>query len=473
MELFNLLILFLFAICTHNSPQKSISQYHQSFHQLYPVHSHQSSSIYDHHPSTTMLEISLMDPKDFHSSIYKKFFEHRRHYLEIVDIANKNHTQPSLCRSKLDSYYKNFSPWRNLSFEEKLKELFEKTSHLFSKLKIDEMLYGCFIQKMMPHYQFIKEDLRTFYTNLIRENKLKNKEVFPFILKSSLKKIPVRPFFLLTKEKFIYLRWPITDLTKEELEYQFSKRTPNDQKIVDFLVDLTWPLFLLSIQRTILDGIHELILLESLKNPFLGRYFYIPWVKESPLSCGGIIDLLRKYIPNDSLELLQQNEAALNVEKINPYKLHPKLNVQMVRCIAYQESHSLNPMEANYTFCSQDERMYMRSSAIGLGQTTFRTFNWLRSLGKIPLPQDGMLNPEDQLDNQFIFESIPSNVDLQLKIIFYHLNYLLTKTNQSKSTIIKYDTDDQSRYIKNVSKCIECLEKSNSIQCAMKQKGKK
>lgn len=430
-----------------------------SFKEFAPMNSPDGSTKDD---SKTMMEINLIDPHDYSSPINQLYQQHRKYYLDIFDIAKKYHKNSNLCRNKLESYYRYFSPWKGLSFDEKMIELSKVGQMVYFDIKLDELIHHCYSNVMELHYPKVKLDITNFFIQKIEKHKLSGISIFRYFINKKLKKIPLRPFSILTSEKNIYIRWPSVDQNEYELEILFKRKNkePTIKSYAEFFTQLMWPTFVLSLERVYAQQIKNYVHMDSLIFPFRTTFLH-----NTKLNCGHLNDIVSSYTS------IKMPEQSLRSNKKAAYTLHPSLNPHIIRCIAKQEVHSLNPLQANYTFCASDERFFMRSTALGLGQTTFRTFNWLRSKGEIPLSDDGLLQPTSEMDNQFIFESVPTRVDLQIRIVFYHLNYLLKRNSTTSKAITKYDTDDQSRYIRNVMKCIECLkkyhynEKDKSLQC--------
>jgi hypothetical protein len=157
---------------------------------------------------------------------------------------------------------------------------------------------------------------------------------------------------------------------------------------------------------------------------------------------------------------------------VNGHYIDPIVTPAVISCLAYQETKgNLNPYAVNYTLCNTK----MASTAHGLGQITRSTMNGLSGN-----PDGDMMPLDSPYSSKYkgksvreIHSQMSGDVGMQFEILVRILssnakhtrwkNRSLSEAEILKRSIILYDRDSQSKYIKNVvDNCIPCFKKGGS-----------
>ncbi|MFW5871944.1 MAG: hypothetical protein ACOCUT_02460 [bacterium] len=439
--------------------------------------------------------ITQVDKQSEEKSFSTDFNLDRDHYQELYTIAIKFHHNPRLCRAKLRDYYKKESLWAGMNRNERLDRITNIAKEIYGKLIPGDFWERCFQANMFVQKKQLNKEIKSFlskkfssYKFLIFKNKdrIGNsvlKEAFlelkafvnqRFLNELLLLHAPLVPR-LTHRSRRIELPLPIK--SAKLLSWEYDSITKHNFYTVDELKDFFSNKIFNVLARLIVGQYHKEFMQEMMekytprgaipyKEPAKQCAFFInkqhtSFGASSPLAISSVIENILK----DSKHW--EKHTALNANII-----HPEIKPSAINCIIVQETRaSLDPHTLNYTYCSRSRRRWLRSTAHGLGQTTFTSFDYLRRRGVMPLYRkefDG-LNPASKKDNRVIFEKMNADAPTQIEVVYRHLNYYMKRFDNIRHAVVSYDRDNQSKYIKNVNKCMTCLNsKSNTNRRCLK-----
>ncbi len=211
-----------------------------------------------------------------------------------------------------------------------------------------------------------------------------------------------------------------------------------------------------------------------------------PWATDEYTKTNGVERL--KFIHNRTGKILERiksldhncNSSSSKTSYINQaHCIAPNLNPKIIACIIERETNVSNYSftTLNYTYCnkgisnkesipftfSKDGRFaypskeaWPRSTAHGLGQQVFSSFNSFRKANIMPLItiNDRNYRANYSKDNYNLHKEMQKNPDMQIEVMLRHINYLLKayKGNVIKA-VAEYDKDNQSKYIQKFKEC--------------------
>lgn len=153
----------------------------------------------------------------------------------------------------------------------------------------------------------------------------------------------------------------------------------------------------------------------------------------------------------------------------NPHLVHHQLSPEILSCVIGQESRQaqFEPLAMNYTFCrAYNISAREHSSAIGLGQINFNTFNDLRAAGVLPLAIDNYSEQQEVITNikknHSLFEQMHSDPIVQIEAMYKILNYKIKIHASVEKGVTAYDQDQEHEYIKGFKKCMGCMQRAKT-----------
>ncbi len=402
-----------------------------------------------------------------------------KHFSKVYGIAKKYHRRPSLCRQKLKEFYRNDSMWAGLSEAERLARINRISLQVFSDLVEDSFEETCallafgneqkaffpkvlsflqekMLQRLKQEYgtdkNIYNHQLRQVLTLLLQEVSAAHLQDF-FAQDSQYERLNadiIQKTFLHKMRSAKLLSW--------ELDARSRINYYTHADLIAFLIS--------KLNATLLPIIREQFLVQ-VKKDLRGAYQF-NWSEWShPAKIASACSQAWKNVKLKQSLLFYSFSPNFKVDDVNrimtivdPRILHVETSPDAIRCLIAQETKPVfDPHILNYTYCFKSSRNWMRSSAHGLGQTTFTSFHYLRRIGMMPLldPDYAQYNPKSKRDNRIIFESLSSNIPAQIEVIYRHLNYYMKKRGDLIKGIISYDRDSRSTYIKNVKKCFKCM----------------